>query len=91
MTLENPECVGADADAGDILKESRPNVGQSRFCLVFPHPAEVTDLVGGVAVARVRQCGGELRVGSGALVGIESRPIVPPVHSPRAHFRSSLS
>src|ERR1700730_970974 len=37
--IEHPECVGADTETGDILNGTRQNVGQSRFCLAFPHPA----------------------------------------------------
>jgi hypothetical protein len=50
----------------------------------FALAAEVTDLVGGIAVTGGGECGGELRVGSGAVFGIELRPIVPPA-TPRAH------
>jgi len=37
--IENPEGVGADTKAGDILNGARQNVGRSRFCLAFPHAA----------------------------------------------------
>ena len=80
---KNAEGVGADAESGDILKGTTQNAGQSLFCLAFPHAAEVTDLVAGIAVARASQCGGELRVGSRAVAGIAPRPIVPPVLFPR--------
>jgi len=50
-----------------------------------------THLIAGIAVARASHCGGELRVGSRAVAGIAPRPIVPPVHSPRAHLRPGVS
>ncbi len=67
----------ADAESRAVLKDARPNVVPSLFCLAFAHATEVTDLVGGVAVAHVRQCGGELRVGSRAVVGIAPCPFGP--------------
>jgi hypothetical protein len=51
----------------------------SRFSLhAFALAVEITDIVGGVAVARVRECGCELRVGRRTIGGIAPCPIVPP-------------
>src|SRR5882757_1932922 len=89
------ERVGANAVAGHRaergLQKARTAQRLLARGLALALAAEIADIIAGIAVAGVRECGGELSVGSWTVVGIEPRPIVPGPNFLPARLRSMVS
>src|SRR5262249_707392 len=85
--VEYPERVKADAEARDILQESREDPGPCGFGFPLPDASEEANLVRGGTVAGRDQGGRQLLVGQWRMGGIATCPLVPPSHATAAHLR----